>query len=245
MLQVIAHRGVVTRAPENTLASFKVAMELNVAGIELDIHMTYDGHLVVIHDEKIDRTSNGSGYVKFLTLNYLKSLSFGGWFAPSFQAEKIPLLSEVFELVKASNLFLVLELKNNCNVYPGLELAVLKEIERFNFKDRVVISSFNHRSLFNISLYNSSYQLGILYSTFLPKPFSYAKKVGASFLFPYYKLVFPYLTYKFLKGNLKICPFTVNNVILMQSFSFLNVDAIITDNPVVALEVLKGEKRCI
>lgn len=92
---IIAHRGASKQAPENTMSAFQRALELGADGIELDVHMSADGYLVVIHDETADRTSNSNGLIKDKTLSELKSLDFGSWFSEDFKDEKIPELEEV------------------------------------------------------------------------------------------------------------------------------------------------------
>ena len=99
-MQVFAHRGYSAKYPENTMAAFKAALKFNVDGIELDVHETKDGALVVIHDEKVNRTTNGKGYVKDYTLKQIKELDAGSWFNKNFKGEKIPTLKEVLQLVK-------------------------------------------------------------------------------------------------------------------------------------------------
>src|SRR3972149_9393656 len=99
-VMVIAHRGFSGQAPENTLASFKKARELGSDMIELDVRFSKDGHMVVMHDDTLDRTTNGRGKVADYTLKELKQLDAGSWFAPQFSDERIPNLNEVLELAK-------------------------------------------------------------------------------------------------------------------------------------------------
>jgi hypothetical protein len=110
---IIAHRGASAYAPENTLAAFKKAIDLGADGIELDVHLSKDGEVVVIHDRTIDRTSNGKGQVAEMSLKELKALDFGSWFSDEYQKESIPLLREVLELLKDWNGLLNIELKQN------------------------------------------------------------------------------------------------------------------------------------
>lgn len=102
-MQIYAHRGSSGLYPENTLAAFLDAAQLQITGIELDVHLTKDHELVVIHDEMINRTSNGQGFVKDLTVDELKTYDFGIRFSKAFQGEKIPLLAEVLEIFSETN----------------------------------------------------------------------------------------------------------------------------------------------
>src|SRR4029450_1089796 len=97
---VIAHRGASSYAPENTLAAFDLAIRMGVSDLELDIHAASDGHLVVIHDDTVDRTTNGFGPVTSHTLATLAALDAGSWFHPKFAGERIPTFEDVLERYK-------------------------------------------------------------------------------------------------------------------------------------------------
>ena len=127
-MQVFAHRGYSAKYPENTMAAFKAALKFNVDGIELDVHETKDGALVVIHDEKVNRTTNGKGYVKDYTLKQIKELDAGSWFNKNFKGEKIPTLKEVLQLVKPTGKIVNIELKSNIIPYDGMDLKVVELI---------------------------------------------------------------------------------------------------------------------
>src|SRR3712207_5048900 len=109
--KIMAHRGAAAYAPENTIAAFTKAIEMKADAIELDIHLSKDDHIVVIHDEKVDRTTNGKGLVMEFTLEELKRLDAGSWFNKEFKNEKIPTLREVLELVAYKNIDLNIEIK--------------------------------------------------------------------------------------------------------------------------------------
>ena len=126
-MKLFAHRGVSGEAPENTLAALKAAAESGAHGIELDVQLTKDAQIVVIHDETIDRTTNGTGYVKDMTWEQLRTYDAGSWFHPSFKGESIPSLEEVLDVVTAhhESMIINIELKNDQIDYPQLEEKVL------------------------------------------------------------------------------------------------------------------------
>ena len=95
---VVAHRGLLKHAPENTLANFRACLELRI-GFEVDVRRSQDGQLVCIHDDTVDRTTNGRGAVNALTVDELRRLDAGGWFGPAFRGETIPTPGEIFELI--------------------------------------------------------------------------------------------------------------------------------------------------
>lgn len=140
---VWAHRGASGYCPENTLAAFQKAVELCADGIELDMQMTSDGELVVCHDETIDRTSNGSGWIKDKTLAELKALNFS-YGKKGFSGATIPTMREVFELLDDADIMINIELKTGIVFYPGMAEKLLKLTSECGFSDRVIYSSFNH-----------------------------------------------------------------------------------------------------
>ncbi|MCX7918021.1 MAG: glycerophosphodiester phosphodiesterase family protein [bacterium] len=133
----IAHRGFSGIAPENTLISFQKAIELNPDAFELDVHLSKDGQLIVIHDDTVDRTTNGKGRVKELTLSEIKKLDAGSWFDTKYQGERIPTLAEALELAKDRTMVMV-ELKAEGTAEKAVPL-----IEQFDMVDQVVIFSFH------------------------------------------------------------------------------------------------------
>lgn len=143
---VVGHRGASGTAPENTLASFQKAIDAGARMCELDLHLTKDGIPVVIHDERVDRTTNGVGSVADWTLAELKHLDAGMWFHKDFRGQRIPTLREVLRLARGKlNLFL--ELKTNKTDYPGIEEAVLDEVREEGMAEEVIVGSFNSQTI--------------------------------------------------------------------------------------------------
>jgi glycerophosphoryl diester phosphodiesterase len=133
----IAHRGVAGLAPENTLTSFQQAMEYNPDAMELDLHLSKDGELMVIHDNAVDRTTNGTGKVADLTLAELKQLDAGSWFNKKYAGERIPTFAEVLSLTKGK-VNLLIELKA-----AGTAEKAVPILEQFGMINQVIITSFN------------------------------------------------------------------------------------------------------
>ncbi|MBW3111580.1 glycerophosphodiester phosphodiesterase [Bacillus sp. MCCB 382] len=164
-MELFAHRGVSGEAPENTLAAFKAAAESGAHGIELDVQLTKDGQIVVIHDETIDRTTNGTGYVKDLTWEQLRTYDAGSWFHPSFKGESIPSLEEVLDVVTAhhDSMIINIELKNDLIDYPQLEEKVLELLKEKGMKEQTIISSFNSASLKKVRELDPDIETGFLF----------------------------------------------------------------------------------
>jgi glycerophosphoryl diester phosphodiesterase len=132
----VAHRGASAHAPENTLAAFRRAVELGADAVEMDVHLTADGHVVVIHDATLDRTTNGTGAVTERSLSDIRSLDAGSWFDPRFAGERIPTLDEAFDVIP-KGVLAVVEVKSDAATLPTIEL-----IRTRNRLDDVALISF-------------------------------------------------------------------------------------------------------
>lgn len=177
--KVFAHRGSSGTHPENTLIAIKDAIEARVDGIEIDVQKTKDGRLVVIHDELVDRTTNGMGYIKDMLFEDVRQLDAGILFSQAFKHERIPELHEVLELLEGTSIEINIELKNNLIDYPGLEEDVYQVIKNMNMMEQTIISSFNHDSLERFSKLAPEAELAILTEEPLQNPKEYLRKIGA------------------------------------------------------------------
>jgi glycerophosphoryl diester phosphodiesterase len=173
---ILAHRGASAVAPENTIAAFRRARDLGADGIELDVTLTHDRVPVVIHDDTVDRTTNGHGYVSALTLKEVRRLDAGGWKGAEYQGETIPTLCEVFDALtdwtkpaKDGRACIInVELKSSHVRTDGVEELVVKLIEQKNLEGCVILSSFNPVALMRVRLLNSRLARGLLYDASLP-----------------------------------------------------------------------------
>jgi len=142
----VAHRGASGHAPENTIAAFQTAFDMKADYIEIDVQMTKDGELVVIHDNTLDRTTNGSGFVGDYTLEELKQLDAGSWFGEEYAGEQIPTFEEVLDAFRGK-IGILVEVKSP-ELYPGIEEKVADAIKERNMhkpnNNKVIIQSFNH-----------------------------------------------------------------------------------------------------
>ena len=163
MLSVWAHRGESGAYPENTLSAFSAALRYDIAGIEMDVQRTADGQLVVIHDETVDRTTDGTGAVQDMTLAELKALSIR---APGGRRETVPTLQEVLDLLRAPclsrGLRLNLELKNSKVPYEGMEEQLLRAVEQAGLQDHVIFSTFSRASVRRLKALKLEAEVGML-----------------------------------------------------------------------------------
>ena len=158
---VIGHGGASAVAPENTIAAFEQAIADGADGIELDLRLTRDDQLVVIHDASLERTTNGSGAVRDRTLRELKRLDAGGWRGPRFAGQRIQTLQEVLERFRDRARFWI-ELKGGSDRYPGIEERVVSTIEIYDVLDRALVQSFDRSALEQIRGLNREVRVGVL-----------------------------------------------------------------------------------
>lgn len=162
-MKIWAHRGCSQKYPENTLLAFEKAIEVpDLTGIELDIHLTKDRQLVVIHDERVDRTTEGVGFVKDYTLSELKKLHIYADINPS---QTIPTMEEVFDLTEQrckEGMKLNIELKTNVFSYPGIEEKIVELVHRRGLQESIIYSSFYTLSLERLRKLDSKAEIGIL-----------------------------------------------------------------------------------
>lgn len=147
---IFAHRGASAYAPENTLAAFSLALEQGAPAIEFDVKLSADGEVVVIHDQTVNRTTDGSGNVAQLPLSALRELDAGGWFGDGFRGEKIPTLHEVFAAF-GENLLMNIELTNYTTPFDALIPKVADIVKRYGVQHRVWFSSFYPHNLMHIA----------------------------------------------------------------------------------------------
>lgn len=183
MSLIYAHRGASGHAPENTLEAFRLAMEMGADGFELDVHMSKDGELVVIHDETVDRTTNGTGFVKDLTLAQLKALDASNGME-AYLGAAIPTLEEVFRLIRYTHHIVNVEIKTDEYFYPALEEKCLALAKEMGVEDRVIYSSFNHYTLIKLRQLKPDAKLGMLFGDIMVKPWEYAEPLNVDYLHP-------------------------------------------------------------
>lgn len=237
---IYAHRGASAYAPENTGSAFTKAIEMGVGGIELDIHMSKDGHLMVIHDESLNRTSNGKGLVKDLSLDELKDLDFGSWFDSSFKGERILTLEECLDLLEGWDGILNVEIKSGPILYDGIEEKLVKVLSEYKMIERTIVSSFNHYSLLAIKQLEPELKTGILYMAGLVEPWIYAQRLGAEAIHPYFFNIQPPIVKGCKENGIMMNPFTVDKAEYILAMARAGVDGIITNVPDIALNTIKA-----
>jgi glycerophosphoryl diester phosphodiesterase len=231
-----AHRGAQTFYPENTMEAFSAAIEQGCDCIELDVHLTRDGKIVVAHDAVLERVSNGNGYINDHTLEELKSLDFSKLF-PGSPVCRIPQLSEVLSLVKPSAIALNIELKTTERLYPDLPEKLIALTNEYGMSERVIYSSFNHYSLQHIKKIDPSAKIGLLYELAMVDPWVYANYLGADAIHPHYYVIaaLPETVARCHENGVKVNVWTVDDPQAIKLMLKSEVDGIITNRPDIAV----------
>jgi glycerophosphoryl diester phosphodiesterase len=183
MSLIYGHRGASGHAPENTLEAFRLAMDMGADGFELDVHMSKDGELVVIHDETVDRTTDGTGLVRELTLEQLQALDACNGME-NYRGAKIPTLGEVFDLIRDTHHIVNVEVKTDECFYPQIEEKCLALAKEKGVEDRVIYSSFNHYTLMKLRDLKPDAKLGMLFGDIMVRPWEYAQQLHVDYLHP-------------------------------------------------------------
>jgi len=235
-----AHRGASAYAPENTMEAFSLAVEQGADYIELDVHLSKDGEIVVAHDELLDRVSNGTGHINDHTLKELKSLNFGKLF-PN-KTSVIPTLAEVFTLIKPANIYLNIEIKSIDRLYPELPEKLVCLANEYAMKERIIYSSFNHYSLQHIKKIDSSSKIGLLYNIGLVDPWLYAKHLNADAIHPHYAIIaaLPETVLRCHENGIHVNVWTADDPKIIGFLLKCEADGIITNKPDTAKECRKS-----
>jgi glycerophosphoryl diester phosphodiesterase len=219
----IGHRGARGYEPENTLISFKKAIDLHVDGIELDVHLSADGELMVIHDETVDRTTNGKGFVNQLSLPELKRFLIN-------KKHSLPTLTEVLDLANQKCLINI-ELKSYETADKVVDL-IEKYVSENNWDyDHFLVSSFDWNALQQVTFLNSEIPIGVLTETDLDLAFAFAKFIQAKSIHPYFHLLTAENTIRLQEKGFQVYPWTVNELEDIKKIKSYNVNGIITDFP--------------
>jgi glycerophosphoryl diester phosphodiesterase len=226
----IAHRGASALAPENTMSGFETALELGADALELDLHLTRDNEIVVIHDYTLDRTTDGSGPVHERSLEELKRLDAGRWFGPAFAGERIPTLSEVLDRF-VGKVPLALEVKAGSTFFPGIEEKVVSALRERAAIDQAAVASFDHYALRRLKEIEPTIRTAAL---LVGRPVSLSALAGpakADGLALEASFVTKTEVEACRAAGLQLVVWVVNDPAQMRHFIKLGVDGIITDRP--------------
>jgi glycerophosphoryl diester phosphodiesterase len=226
----VGHRGARGHAPENTLASFDLAVEMGVSAVETDVHLSKDGEVVLIHDHTVDRTTNGHGFVGDMTLRELKQLDAGSWYDARFEGQRILTLSELLEWAR-DRVGVAIEIKNGPIYYPGIAEKVIRLLRDHSMQRLAILISFDHLVLREAKMIAPEVATGILYvGRFVDEPGA-ARAAGADALHPNWAFVTPDLIEKAHAAGLAVSPWCPNDLPTIKLLSDMGADSIGTDYP--------------
>jgi len=227
MVRVIGHRGVAGLEPENTLRSIEKAIDLGVDQVEIDVRMTRDGQLVVIHDETVDRTTDGRGYVKDLTFSELRRLDAG-------KGERIPTLEEILRFTQGK-VILQIELKAREATDPTVHL-----IEGLKAQNDVIITSFVHELLERVHELNPNLRTGALFYDVQGDICQRALDVHSEAIHVYYRNIDRKMVEEAHRKRLKVEAWNPDDMEDMKRIIDLGVDAVSTNRPDILLNLLRS-----
>ncbi|MDF2612343.1 MAG: glycerophosphoryl diester phosphodiesterase [Clostridia bacterium] len=234
----IAHRGFSGKYPENTNIAFvKALTEGYCDGIEVDTHMTKDGKLVIIHDDKLDRTTTGTGFIKDYTLEEVLQFDAGVKYHPKYKGEKISSVDLALDLVKKYNVRLYIELKDSEDEYKGIEEKIVEKVKESALQDKVILTSYSGESLKKVKLLDVTIKTGLLCKE-VPwdiRDYRYADAI----CFCYESADKEAIDTIHSIGK-KITVWTVDKIEDMKKMIELGVDAIITNYPDTLNDIING-----
>ena len=238
---IYGHRGAAAEAPENTLPSFKLAKKLGVYGVEMDLHTSSDGELIVMHDETLDRTTNGRGLVHSHTLEEIKKLDAGFKFGKKWKGTRVSTLREIFEGLGRINYYL--EIKQSSKVYPGIEAKILDLVDEFKLKNNVQIISFDFDSLEITRKLDKDVKTGLLYTGKTSWFIKTAKELKINFLQPAFNLVYEDDMALARKNGFKVAGWTIDTVDDIKRARELKIDSITSNNPRLVISTLNKHAK--
>lgn len=241
MTKVFAHRGDRGYFPENTLPAFESAVKLGADGIELDVHLSKDDQLIVMHDEKIDRTTDGKGLIQNYTLEELKEFDAGGWYEPRFKNTKVPTLKEVIQLLSDYDYkgMLNIEVKTDHIEYFAIEPIIAELLQTTKMSFQYMYSSFNFKTLERLEKFDAMAKKAYIFSTSEKKVKTALATPSLEAIHPKIDWVLANLTSINQTFPLKIRPWTINDPKQMKLAFEHKLEGIITDYPKEALKIRK------
>lgn len=238
MTMVFAHRGFSGNYPENTMLAFREAEKSGAAGIELDVQLTRDGVPVILHDEKVDRTTDGSGFVRDLTVSEATKLDARWKFGQSVPFQTIPTLAEFLDFMKGTDLITNIELKTGIFEYPGIEETVINLVAKYGLTDRIWYSSFNHFTVLRAKEICPEAKCGLLLDCWMVGAGAYGKRLNMQTI----NGCVPYFSEEVVReihaAGLEALAWTPNTMEALEKLARAGADVLITNYPDRGLEAV-------
>lgn len=231
MIKNYAHRGFCSKYPENTLLSFEKALAEGVDGIENDVQLTKDGEIIILHDESVDRTTDGTGWGKDYTLAELKKLNANEKFGDAYPVQRIPTLREYLELVKNEPIITNIEMKTGVFEYLEMEQKLVDMLREYKITDRILITSFNHFTILRMKKLAPEIKYGFLAYDWRIDAGEYTQRYGIPCYHPdYHNLTWPVIE-ELKAHNIEVNPYTVDDPADIRDLIKKGVNSVITNCP--------------
>lgn len=235
-----AHRGFSRQFPENTMLAFEKAVEAGADGIELDVQLSCDGELVIIHDETLDRTAGEKGFVKDYTLQQLKDMDVSGVWGDRYGKMEIPTLREYFRRFQNIPLITNIELKTGVFPYEDIEKKTLDMIREFGQEKKVIISSFNHYSCIRMKELCPDMPCGLLEESWIVHAGKYGRDLGMEYLHPVYQAVTEDYIKEARSCGMEINTWTVNDRSVAEYLVKAGIHGVIGNHPDMVEQILRS-----
>lgn len=243
-MKVIAHRGYSGKYPENTMLSFQKAVEAGCDGIELDVQTTKDGVVVVIHDERVDRTTDGEGFVKDYTFEEIRKLNAAKLFPHVTDFEPVPSLEEYCAWMAQNNIFTNIEIKTGVYYYEDVEKKTVEIVKKYGLEDRIIYSSFNHMSLEKVRRLQPEASCGALIGgNGLGNAGYYCASCGLEYYHPSYKTLNDQVIENCRAHGIKLNVWTVNDMAELEKLYAWDCCGVITNFPQVCKAYVKFKEN--
>lgn len=234
--RVIAHRGASGYAPENTMAAFRTAYDMGADMVELDVYVSADGALVVMHDDTVDRTTDGTGRIEDMTLAQIQKLDAGVKFDAKFTGERVPTLDEVLSWA-ADKIEVNIEIKG-----AGCEPGIVELVRKYNMADKVIVSSFHHEYLAKIRELAPEIPIGALIDD-VENLDAIIAVCHPDALHPRYMKLNKKQVKQAHELGLKVNVYTVNDAVTMRMMLQMGADGVITNYPDVLAGIVDKKKK--
>ncbi|MBI4318276.1 MAG: hypothetical protein HY675_07290 [Chloroflexi bacterium] len=230
LLCIVGHRGAMGHAPENTMVSFQKAVEMGASIIELDVHLSKDGELIVMHDHAVDRTTDGRGLIKDLTLKEIKALDAGSWYGAPFKDQHVPTLGEMLSWAKGK-VRVAIEIKNGPVYYDGIEDKVVRCLRKHRMENEALTISFDHYAVRRVKELAPESSTGVLFAARPVDPVGMAAAADADAILPQWGFATAEMVAAAHDAGLAVVPWVVNTESEMECVVGLGVDGIGTNYP--------------
>lgn len=235
MVLNFAHRGSLTEAPENTVSAMKKAIAHDIQGIELDVQLTKDDRLVLIHEHHVRRFNQSiKGTVRDYTLTELKQIDIGSSFSEKFAHERLATLEEVLEIIP-KDIVLNIEIKNAPVIYENIETILLACLHQYERMENIIISSFDHQKLVNIQQKEPNIPIGLLLKQRILKPWQYIQNSGLNVYSIHPDKI--HVDQEYIANchhaGYKVYPYTVNDIATYEQFVSWGIDGVFSNNPAI------------